>query len=120
MIDVSYSIESKSELLKIINSIDDVYSDGIGSKRILYIEFPTDLEINFNKDSYSNKGLAIAELNLINNTNVNEVNNTNYNYQIQYSFKANNVKTSINFKKKILTKVIIEWPINETNIVIKV
>lgn len=76
-------------------------------------------------------GLTTVKLKLINNNgnldnnrdneDLNyKLNNNNNDNLIQTSFKANNVKTSLNFKKKILTKVIIEWSNNETNIIVKV
>jgi len=105
--DSANAIETKSEMLKIANCIDDVYSDGIGSKRTVFIEVPQDTTVHFYKNIYSNTGIASGNINL--NNNINKV--------IEVLFKANNVENTITLRKMVITKVIIEW--REEGIVVK-
>jgi len=103
------SIETKSEILKIVNCIDAVYSDGIGSKRAVFIEVPVDTTINFYQNTSSNFGIASGNINLRNNNKI-----------INVDFKANNVESSIFLRKKFNTKVIIEWSNINDKISVKV
>ena len=108
-LDLSDSLETKSEILKITGAIDDVYSDGIGSRRVVYIEVPKDTSITFSKNPLSNTGIATADIDLNKN-----INNTK---RIEVHFKANNSVNSLNLRKKSLTKVIVEW--TEEGIILK-
>jgi len=106
-LDSANAIETKSELLKIVNCIDDIYSDGIGSKRVVYIEVPQDTTVHFYKNISSNTGVALGNINLNNSANkISEV-----------SFKANNVESTITLRKKVITRVTVEW--REEGIVVK-
>lgn len=105
--DSANAIETKSELLKIVNCIDDVYSDGIGSKRIVFIKVPQDTTVNFYKNISSNTGIASVNINLSNNDNK----------FIEVPFKANNAESTITLRKKVITKVTVEW--REEGIVVK-
>jgi hypothetical protein len=46
-IDMSNIVKTKSECVKIINAIDIVYSNGIGSKKTEIIDIPKDTTIHF-------------------------------------------------------------------------
>jgi len=107
ILDSTNAIETKSEILKIINSIDDVYSDGVGSKRIVFIEVPQDTTVHFYKNISSNTGIASGSMNL--NNDVIKV--------IEIPFKANNIHNTVILRKKVITKVTVEW--REENIVVK-
>jgi len=108
-LETSNMLEIKSEILKITKSIEDVYSDGIGSRRIVYVEVPKDTNLRFSKDPFTNKGLATAEVNL--NYNDNNIKT------IEVPYKAETKDISLNLRKNVLTKVIVEW--TEEGIVVK-
>ncbi|WP_225370644.1 hypothetical protein [Methanobrevibacter arboriphilus] len=101
-------LETKSEISKITNSIDDVYSDGIGSKRILYVGMPKETYLIFSNDSVLKKGIVTGDLDVFNHSK-----------QIKIVFNADNINSRINFKKNINYKVTIEWPIDTENIILK-
>ena len=101
-------LETKSEISKITNSIDDVYSDGVGSKRILYVEMPKETYLIFSNDSVLKKGTVAGNLDVF-----------NYSKQIKIMFNADNINSRLNFKKNINYKVTIEWPIDTENIILK-
>ncbi|BBL61128.1 hypothetical protein MARBORIA2_13670 [Methanobrevibacter arboriphilus] len=101
-------LETKSEISKITNSIDDVYSDGVGSKRILYVEMPKETYLIFSNDSMLKKGIVTGNLDAF-----------NYSKQIKIMFNADNINSRLNFKKNINYKVTIEWPIETENIILK-
>jgi len=101
-------LETKSEISKIANSIDDVYLDGVGSKRILYVKMPKETYLIFFHDITLNKGIATGNLNIFNNSK-----------EIKTIFNANNVDSSLNFRENINYKVTIEWPMNSENIILK-
>ena len=108
-LDLSESLETKSEILKITGAIDDVYSDGIGSKRVVIVEVPKDIVISFSKDFLSNSGIATTYIDLNKSTN-----NTK---KIEVPFKANNSENTLILNKRVLTKVIVQW--TEEGIVVK-
>ncbi|MPL86177.1 hypothetical protein SDC9_32154 [bioreactor metagenome] len=101
-------IETKSEILKIVNSIDDVYSDGVGSKRTLFVEMPRETNLKISKNQILNKGIAIGTLSSLNDSKT-----------INITFDAINVDSIMNFKKSTNYKIIIEWPLNNENIIVK-
>jgi hypothetical protein len=107
-IDSADSMEIKSEIVKITNFIDEVYSDGRGSKRIFDVKFPRNTNIIFYNDSFSENGVAIGNFDLYNDTK-----------QIKIKFNAPNLNDVLNMKKKVITRIIVEWPMNTENIVIK-
>lgn len=108
-LDATNSLETKSEILKITNAIDDVYSDGIGSKRTVYVEVPHDTSINFFNDIASNSGIASGNIILNNNTNK----------LIEVSYNANNCESNLNLKKRINTKIIIDWSSSSDKIIVR-
>lgn len=104
----SDSIEIKSEMVKITNFIDDVYSDGIGSKRTIDVKLPRDTNIIFYKDSNLNKGIAIGSF---------DINNQSKSIEIQYN--ALNINGRLNIQKKTITRIVIEWNMDTDNIIIR-
>ncbi|MCL2115978.1 MAG: hypothetical protein FWH29_07140 [Methanobrevibacter sp.] len=105
--DSSSSLEIKSELSKIANGIDSVYSNGAGSKRTLAIEVPKDVTVRFSKNPNSNEGLAT----------VSHVLSDGSMKKIELSYKYPNLNFDLHLIKGY-NSVIVEWPLNSTEIII--
>ena len=106
-IDSSNLLEIKSEVSKIANEIDSVYSNGLGSKRTIVIEAPEDLNVRFSKDLNSEIGLATAQY-ILNNGSMKE---------IKVNYKYPNLNYDLHLIKGHNT-VIIEWPVNSSEIIV--
>ena len=109
--DISDSLNIKSEISKINQGINEVYSNGAGSKRVVYIDCPKSIDINFYKNIGQNLGgYSIAYITLSDESikTITVLNN------------ADNLEGSIHLNKKINTPLIIEWPLDSPNINVRV
>jgi len=106
-IDSSSSLEIKSEVLKIANGIDSVYSNGAGSKRTIAIEVPHNVNIRFSKDLHSEIGLATVE-HILSDGSMKK---------IEVSYKYPDLNYNLHLAKGYNT-VIIEWPANSSEIIV--
>jgi len=109
--DIHDSLSVKSEISKINQGINEVYSNGAGSKRTIFIESPKDININFYKDTGANNGgYAITDITLSDGSIK----------TIKVFNNADNLESSIHLNKKTNTRVIIEWSQNSQNIIVRV
>jgi len=106
-LDSSNTLEIKSEVSKIANGIDSVYSNGAGSRRTIAIQVPKDINIRFSKDPNFEKGLAT----------VNHVLSDGSLKKIELSYKYPNLNFDLHLTKGYNT-IIIDWPINSTEIIV--
>jgi len=106
-VDSSNSLEIKSEVSKIANGIDSVYSNGAGSKRTIAIEVPNDVNVRFSKDPHSEIGLAT----------VGHILSDGSMKKIEVSYKYPNLNYELHLIKGYNT-VIIEWPVNSSEILV--
>ena len=106
-IDSSNMLEIKSEVSKITNEIDSVYSNGAGSKRTIAIEVPKDINIKFSKNPHTEIGLATVDYFL----------SEGLVKKIELSYKYPDLNCNL-YLIKGYNKVIIEWPINSTEIIV--
>ncbi|RBQ22586.1 hypothetical protein ALNOE001_18310 [Candidatus Methanobinarius endosymbioticus] len=90
-------IAIKSEMIKIINCIDDVYADGIDSKRTINVEVPIDTNIIFYNDSIRKKEIAIGNIDIGNQIK-----------SIELEFNALNIHNNWNIRKNTNTRIVIE------------
>lgn len=104
LFDSSNSIMIKSEVVKIASSIDQVYSNGPGSKRTVLLDFPEENTINFIKNQETG-GIAISRI-LLSDSSQKE---------IEIPYKANNCQSSISFSKGF-NKIEIHWVYGEKDI----
>lgn len=93
--DIIDSINCKSELSKITDAIDFCYASGKGSKRIVYVDFNHDVDINFNNDGEN--GLASVYLNLSDTSK-----------EIECSFDYPDLNENVHLSKG-LNKIIVKW-----------
>ena len=107
LMDSSNSIEIKSEVSKIANGIDSVYSNGAGSKRTIAINVPKDVNIRFSKDINFEKGVAT----------VNHILSDGSTKKIEVSYKYPNLNTNLLLTKGF-NRIIVEWPTNNSEIII--
>lgn len=105
--DSSNSLEIKSEISKIANGIDSVYSNGIGSKRTIAIEVPKDVNVRFSKDLNSEIGLATVD-HVLSDGSLKKV-------EVNYKYSDLNYELQL---KKGFNSVIIEWPMNNSEIIV--
>ena len=106
-LDSSNSLEIKSEISKLANGIDSVYSNGAGSKRTIVIELRNNVNVRFSKDPNSENGLAIVDY-VLSDGSLKKI-------EVNYKYPG------LNFNLLLIkgyNKIIIEWPINSTDIII--
>lgn len=106
--DTSNSLGIKSEISKIANGLDSVYSNGVGSKRTVAIEVPKNINIKFSKDTSSGTGLATFDY-ILSDGSVKK---------IEVDYRYPNLNCELHLIKGYNT-VIIEWPVNSEIIVYK-
>lgn len=100
-LDVSNSLNTKHELLKIVNSIDNVYSQGIGAKQIIIIETNEKISVMIKSKTLSSE-LLLHD----NKTKI-----------FSYNHKADNIYCNLMLEKGV-NKVLITWPESSKNILI--
>ncbi len=100
-LDISNSLNTKNELLKLVNGIDNVYSQGVGSKQTVIIETNKEIPIMIRSKTLSGELLL----------HDNKIKSFSYNH------KSDNVNCNLKLEKGI-NKVLISWPENSKNIVI--
>jgi uncharacterized protein (UPF0333 family) len=105
--DSSASLEIKSELSKIANGVDSVYSNGAGSKRTIAIQVPKDLTVRFSKNPNSDEGLATV-YNVLSDGSMKK---------IELSYKYPNLNFDLHLIKGY-NAIIIEWPLNSSEIIV--
>ncbi|MDO5849193.1 MAG: hypothetical protein Q4P18_06640 [Methanobrevibacter sp.] len=101
-LDVSNILNVKSSVLQLANGIDDVYAQGMGSKKVITIESPADLSILIKPRSISTEiSLHDGKIKKFSNNH-----------------KAENAFSNLNLDKGV-NKVLICWPDDSANIVVK-
>lgn len=101
-LDISDSSKLKVDLSKIASGINEVNSEGINSKRTIYINSPQNLEVKITK------GILKADLNLHDGTQKTITESLNFDYNNTFNLiKGEN-------------KIVIEWPVNSTGIIIRI
>lgn len=99
--DVSDSLNAKSDLSKISQAIEQVYGEGQGSKKTININSNNEFKITFaNKYAYCNLKL-----------------NNNHNKQIKEYYNSKIEKTSISINEGD-NAIVVEWPIDSENMLI--
>ena len=106
-LDSSNTLEIKSEVSKITNGIDSVYSNGAGSKRTIAIDVPIDTHVRFSKNPNSEMGLATVNHGLSDGSMK----------KIELSYKYPNLNFDLYLIKGYNT-VIVEWPVNSSQIIV--
>lgn len=98
--DVSNSLKTKADLSKVVNAIKQVYGEGQGSRKTVSMDVDVPVKINVANNH------ASATIKLKNNQNK----------VIKTSVKSN-LKTDSFYLKKGSHNFVIEWPINEENMI---
>jgi len=101
------SLEVKSEVSKIANGIDSVYSNGLGSRRTISIQVPNDINVKFSKVTNSDMGVATVDYVLRDGSMK----------KIEVSYKYPYLNQDLHLIKGYNT-IIIDWPINSTEIIV--
>lgn len=96
--DVSDTLEVKSDLSKIANAIEKVYGQGQGSKQSVHIDSSKDMKINI-ENNYISSNLKLAD---------------SSNKVEKIYFESTLPKSSI-YISKGENKIIVEWPVNSEN-----
>lgn len=96
--DVSDTLEVKSDLSKIANAIEKVYGQGQGSKQSVHIDSSKDRKINI-ENNYISSNLKLAD---------------SSNKVEKIYFESTLPKSSICISKGE-NKIIVEWPVNSEN-----
>ena len=97
-LDISDTLEVKSDLSKISFAIQQVYGEGQGSKQSVFINVPKDIGIAVDSNGIS--------------TNLKLKNSSNKAIKVNYNSKL--PKTGITLKKGQNT-LVVEWPVNSKN-----
>lgn len=105
--DSSNSLEIKSELSKIANGIDMVYSNGAGSKRSISINSPSNVDIKFTNNPNFDGGLAIVDYVLNDGTLK----------RIEVNYKCSSLNQNLHISEGY-NLIIVEWPVGSENIII--
>lgn len=100
-IDITNSINTKADLSKIASQINQVYSEGQGSKHSVFIKVKENIKVKIEKNKIS------ANLKL---------NNGNYK-KIKISQKSNLKSTSL-YLYEGKNMVVVEWPVSSENMII--
>lgn len=99
--DVSDTLNAKSELSKLSNAITQVYSEGQGSKQTLYLDMDDSLKVKI-ANSYLSASIHLHD---------------GSSKQLKINHNSNLDSGSL-FLDKGVNKIIVEWPINEENMLL--
>ncbi len=97
-LDVSNSLNAKSELSKLSNAINQVYSEGHGSKQTLYLDMDNSLTVKI-ANSYLSASVRLHD----------------GSYKQLKIYYNSNLDSGSLFLDKGMNRIIVEWPINEEN-----
>lgn len=93
--DIVDSINSKAELSKITDAIDYCYASGKGSKRVVYLDFNQNADIQLSNDG--KKGIATVDLNMSDGFK-----------EISKSFDCPDINENIHISKGF-NRIMVEW-----------
>lgn len=102
ILDSSDVVLIKNNMNKIANGINQVYSEGESSKRTVYVEVKEDIQLDIH-DKKITTDLYLRD-NLIKH--------------LEVSHSDSQLNTVVNLYKGV-NKVVIEWPDNSTNIIVR-
>ncbi len=99
--DVSHSLNAKSELSKLSNTISQVYAEGQGSKHTVYLNLDGELNLKISTSYIS----ATVKMSDGKNREIKLYHNSNFN-------------SGSLFLEKGDTKIIVEWPVDSEKMII--
>lgn len=99
--DVSQSLNAKSELSKLSNAISQVYAEGQGSKQTVYLTFDSELNLKISPLYIS----AVVKMSDGKNREIKVFYNSNFNSGSLFLEKGEN-------------KIIVEWPVDSEKMTI--
>lgn len=99
--DVSQSLNAKSELSKLSNAISQVYAEGQGSKQTVYLTFDSELNLKISPSYIS----AVVKMSDGKNREIKVFYNSNFNSGSLFLEKGEN-------------KIIVEWPVDSEKMTI--
>ena len=99
--DVSNMLDVKSELSKLSNAISQVYSEGQGSRQIVFLTVDSPVNVKVS-NSYISASIKLND----------------GNYKVLKLYHNSNLDSGRIFLDKGENKIIVEWPIGKENMVI--
>ncbi|MCR5027108.1 MAG: class III signal peptide-containing protein [Methanobrevibacter sp.] len=100
-LDVSNMLDAKSELSKLSNAISQVYSEGQGSRQIVFLTVNDPVNVKIS-NSYISASIKLND----------------GNFKVLKLYHNSNLGSGRIFLDKGENKIIVEWPIGEENMVV--